>query len=108
MACIDTSQWQLRSIWATIYLGVFGSLIGFFAYFFVLQRLTASTVALITLVTPVIALTLGAVLNNEMIHSKLVFGALLVILGLAIYHWGEVILRKIKIYAGVSTCANKE
>lgn len=105
---IDTSQWQLRSIWATIYLGVFGSLIGFFAYFFVLQRLTASTVALITLVTPVIALTLGAVLNNEMIHSKLVFGALLVILGLAIYHWGEVILRKIKIYAGVSTCANKE
>tara|TARA_R110002167_G_scaffold365860_2_gene591716 strand:- start:40028 stop:40945 length:918 start_codon:yes stop_codon:yes gene_type:complete len=105
---IDTSQWQLRSIWATIYLGIFGSLIGFFAYFFVLQRLTASTVALITLVTPVIALTLGAVLNDEVIHSKLVFGALLVISGLAIYHWGEVILRKIKIYAGVSTCANKE
>ncbi len=56
---IDISQWQPRSIWATIYLGVFGSLIGFFAYFFVLQRLTASTVALITLITPVIALTLG-------------------------------------------------
>jgi len=90
----DTSQWQIRSIWATIYLGVFGSLIGFFAYFFVLQRLTASTVALITLVTPVVALTLGAVLNDEVIHSKLVFGALLVILGLTIYHWGEVIIGK--------------
>lgn len=105
---IDISQWQLRSIWATVYLGVFGSLIGFFAYFFVLQRLTASTVALITLITPVIALTLGAVLNDEVIHRQLVFGALLVILGLAIYHWGEVILRKIKINASVSTCPNKE
>jgi len=93
---LDISEWQSRSIWATIYLGVFGSLIGFFAYFFVLQRLTASTVALITLVTPIIALTLGAVLNNEIINSKLVFGALLVILGLAIYHWGDAISSKYK------------
>ena len=31
---IDISTWESRSIWATIYLGVFGSLIGFFAYFF--------------------------------------------------------------------------
>ena len=93
---IDTSQWEIRSIWATIYLGVFGSLIGFFAYFFVLQRLTASTVALITLITPVIALTLGAVLNDEVIHNKLVIGASLVILGLTIYHWGDVINQKFK------------
>ncbi len=93
---VNISEWQPRSIWATIYLGVFGSLIGFFAYFFVLQRLTASTVALITLVTPIIALTLGAVLNNEVINTRLVLGALLVILGLGIYHWGEVIMSKFK------------
>jgi drug/metabolite transporter (DMT)-like permease len=91
---LDTSGWELRSIWATVYLGVFGSLIGFFAYFFILQRLTASTVALITLITPVIALSLGAVLNNEEIHSQLVFGALLVISGLALYHWGETLIVK--------------
>ena len=91
---LDVSQWQMRSIWATLYLGVFGSLIGFFAYFFVLQRLTASTVALITLITPIIALSLGAMLNNEVLHSKLIIGALLVILGLAIYHWGETITLK--------------
>lgn len=105
---IDISQWQPRSIWSTVYLGVFGSLIGFFAYFFVLQRLTASTVALITLITPVIALTLGAVLNDEVIHRQLIFGAVLVILGLAIYHWGEVIFKKIKINARVTTCPTKE
>ncbi|MCI2284285.1 DMT family transporter [Colwellia sp. MSW7] len=104
----DTSEWQLRSIWATVYLGVFGSLIGFFAYFFVLQRLTASTVALITLITPVIALTLGAVLNDEVIHPQLVFGALLVILGLTIYHWGELLYRKIKVSLRVPTWSNEE
>jgi len=91
---LETTQWELRSIWATIYLGVFGSLIGFFAYFFILQRLTASTVALITLITPVIALTLGAILNNEVIHIQLIFGALLVISGLATYHWGEILVVK--------------
>lgn len=91
---VDYSQWELRSIWATVYLGVFGSLIGFFAYFLVLQKLTASTVALITLITPVIALSLGAMLNNEVIHSQLIIGAILVILGLALYHWGETLIRK--------------
>ncbi len=94
---LDTTEWQMRSIWATIYLGVFGSLIGFFAYFFVLQRLTASTVALITLITPIIALTLGSVLNNEVINQNLIFGALLVTLGLAIYHWGEFVMTKSKL-----------
>ena len=88
------SQWQEKSIWSTLYLGVFGSLIGFFAYFYVLQRLTASSVALITLITPVIALTLGATLNNEVLNSKILFGACLVISGLAIYHWGDTLMKK--------------
>jgi drug/metabolite transporter (DMT)-like permease len=94
---LDISGWQLRSVWSTLYLGVFGSLIGFFAYFFVLQKLSPSTVALITLVTPVIALSLGAVFNNEVISNKILIGAFLVILGLAIYHWGELLITKIRI-----------
>jgi drug/metabolite transporter (DMT)-like permease len=94
---VDMSHWELRSIWATIYLGIFGSLIGFFAYFFVLQRLTASTVTLITLITPIIALSLGAVFNNEVISNKILLGAFLVILGLTIYHWGELLMNKLQI-----------
>jgi len=91
---INISDWQFRSVWATLYLGVFGSLIGFFAYFFVLQKLTASTVALITLITPIIALSLGAVFNDEIITNKILLGASFVILGLAIYHWGELLVKK--------------
>jgi drug/metabolite transporter (DMT)-like permease len=81
-------QWQAHSIWAILYLGIFGSLVGFLAYFFILQRLRASTVALITMMTPVFALYLGAELNNEPVSLSLVFGALLVMCGLALYQWG--------------------
>ncbi|MEW6982628.1 DMT family transporter [Colwelliaceae bacterium 6471] len=91
---LPIEHWQSRSIWAIVYLGVFGSFIGFVAYFYVLQKLSASTVALITMMTPVFALTLGAVLNDESISARLVFGAVFVISGLSFYHWGEKVLRK--------------
>lgn len=80
-------EWHARSIWAILYLGIFGSLVGFLAYFFILQKLRASTVALITMMTPVFALYLGAVLNNETVSLHLIFGALLVMCGLALYQW---------------------
>jgi len=92
---VDISQWQMKSILSTLYLGVFGSLLGFFAYFYILQRLKTSTVALITLVTPVMSLTLGSVLNNEVLTIRILMGAALIIAGLAIYHWGESVYKKI-------------
>lgn len=82
-------QWQPRAIFAIIYLGVFGSLVGFIAYFYVLQKLTASTVALITMITPVMAMTLGAVLNDEQVTSHLIIGAFFVVTGLSCFQWSQ-------------------
>ncbi|RHW77147.1 DMT family transporter [Colwellia sp. RSH04] len=93
---LNIEQWQSKSVWATLYLGVFGSLIGFYAYFYVLQKLTASTVTLITLVTPVIAITLGIFLNNEVLSASLLYGALIILLGLTCYHWGENVIAHLK------------
>ncbi|TYK66895.1 DMT family transporter [Colwellia echini] len=86
---LTTELWLAKSIWATVYLGVFGSLIGFYAYFTVLQKLSASNVTLITLITPVIALTLGALLNGENINNELIIGAFLILMGLTLYHFGH-------------------
>jgi len=91
---VDT--WQMKSIWAIVYLGIFGSLIGFIAYFYVLQNLKASTVALVTLITPVFAMTLGATLNGEVINDTLIIGALFVIGGLALYQFGEKLHKVLK------------
>lgn len=85
---VNVDLWQQKSIIATLYLGVFGSLIGFYAYFTVLQKLSATKVTLITLITPVIAISLGALLNGEAINDKLVIGTILVIMGLTLYHFG--------------------
>ena len=92
---IPIEQWQAKSILSTLYLGVFGSLIGFYAYFTVLQKLSASTVTLITLISPIIALVLGSSLNGEQLNSTLLIGASLVLLGLSLYHWGDKISNKI-------------
>jgi drug/metabolite transporter (DMT)-like permease len=93
---LPIEQWQARSLWAILYLGIFGSLIGFIAYYYVLQKLPASTVSLITLVTPVFAISLGAYLNQEAISLTLVLGALSVIAGLALFLWGDKLLAQYK------------
>lgn len=82
-------QWQPRAVLSIVYLGVFGSLVGFIAYFYVLQKLTASTVALITMITPIMAMTLGALLNNEHLSINLLIGAFFVVAGLTCFQWSR-------------------
>ena len=85
---LPVEEWTTRSLLAILYLGIFGSLIGFIAYYYILQRLNASTVALITMITPVVAICIGALLNNESVSKHLMIGAAFVMVGLALYQWG--------------------
>lgn len=80
-----------RGLTAIIYLGVAGSVIGFSMYYHLLERLKASTVALVTLMTPVSALLLGRYFNQEVIGTQVWYGTMLVLLGLSIHQWGGVI-----------------
>ncbi len=84
-----------RTIWSILYLGVVGSILGFVCYYYLLKRLAASTVALITLITPVIALFIGKIFNNEAIGYAVFMGTLFVLLGLALYQWGDLLLEKV-------------
>lgn len=72
---------------AVVYLGVFGSVIGFALYYYVIKHLETSKVALITLITPVIALLLGNWLNGETIGLRLWIGTVLILLGLSVHQW---------------------
>ena len=76
-----------RSGAAIVYLGVFGSVIGFALYYYVIKHLEASKVALITLITPVIALLLGNLLNGETISLRLWLGTALILFGLTVHQW---------------------
>ena len=73
----------LRSGAAIVYLGVFGSAIAFTMYYYVIKHMGATKVSLITLITPVLALLLGNLLNGEHITPTLMSGTALILLGLA-------------------------
>jgi drug/metabolite transporter (DMT)-like permease len=77
----------LRSLAAIAYLGVFGSVIGFAMYYYCIKHMEASRVALITLITPVLALLLGQALNGEATGPRLWAGVALILAGLALYQW---------------------
>jgi len=76
-----------RATMAIVYLGVFGSVVGFTLYYYVIRHLDAGRVALIMLVTPVAALLLGQALNAEFIPGRSWFGIGLIGMGLLLYEW---------------------
>ncbi len=76
-----------RAGWAIVYLGVLGSVVGFTLYYYMIKRLDAGRVALITLVTPVSALLLGQAFNAETIPLAGWAGIALIGAGLVLYEW---------------------
>ena len=83
-----------KAMASIVYLGLFGSVMGFILFFYVLKHVEASRVGLIPLVTPVSALMVGAVLNGEEIPSVVWTGTGLILLGMATYQWGDMLFRK--------------
>jgi drug/metabolite transporter (DMT)-like permease len=74
-----------KTIQAILYLAVVGTGIGFPLYYYVLKHLSAGHVSLITLITPVTALLLGANLNDEFISARVWTGTGLIMLGLFVH-----------------------
>lgn len=78
-----------RALGSILYLGVVGSVLGFALYYYVLRHVETTRVALITLMTPVIALLAGQWLNGEVIDGRVWLGAALIMLGLAGFELGS-------------------
>jgi drug/metabolite transporter (DMT)-like permease len=76
-----------RSLYAIIYTGVIATAAGFTVYFYVLNRISATRVALITLISPLFALWLGYAFNNEVITQETLVGTGLILLGLTLFEF---------------------
>jgi len=76
--------WSWRGILATVYLAVFGTALTFGTYFWLLQRVPASRLALISYVTPVLAVSLGALVGDGTFGLPLAIGTALVVAGIAL------------------------
>lgn len=87
---VAEAQWDqvpVNTFLAILYLAVAGSIVGMLSYFYILRVLSPASVALVTLMTPAIAMLLGALFNNEQVHAMTLVGVLFVLAGLGLYIW---------------------
>lgn len=84
------SQWptelSVQNLASIVYLGVVATTLGFSLYFFLLQKLTAIALSMITLVTPVLAVLLGHWINHEPVTARVIAGTGLVIGALLLHY----------------------
>lgn len=90
---IPTALPSTQAMIGFLFTMIMSSIVAMLCYFWLIRRLNASTVSLSNVMTPVIALILGATLNNEVIHGIAFVGVAVVMLGLMMYFNQE--LRKL-------------
>ncbi len=73
------------NIVAIVYLGVIATTVGFSLYYYLLTHLSAIRVALISLMTPVMSLMLGHLVNNEPMNRQIVTGTSLILAALLMH-----------------------
>ena len=84
-----------RSLGSIMYLGIFGSVLGFVLFFYILKHIDVNRVSLITLITPVVALFLGYALNNEVLNATVWIGTAMIMLGMSFYQWSDKFFRSL-------------
>lgn len=83
------SDIKLTAKLSIIYLAVVGSIVGMLCYYYVINRMSPSSVALVTVITPVIALSLGVYLNGEVFSAWTYLGTLMILVGLMVFNWAD-------------------
>lgn len=81
---LDLGAVSLQSVLAVLYLVVFGSIVAFTAYLWLLTRMSAHQVTTYALVNPVVALLIGAVVLHEPVTVFAALAALMVLAGVAL------------------------
>lgn len=84
---ISTLTWSLNSIFAMIYLAVFGSVVGYVAFSYLLTQLPSTKVVVLSYVNLVVALFLGWLILDEIITSRIITAAILIISGVVIVNY---------------------
>jgi len=69
------------SILSLLYLALFGSVVAFTGYYWLLKKIRTIVVAQIAFITPVLAVVLGNLVRNEVFSSFTAFGSVLILIG---------------------------
>ncbi|MGG2099147.1 EamA family transporter [Acinetobacter haemolyticus] len=78
-----------KSLLALTYTVIMASLIAMFCYFKLVQNLQATTLSLTTVMTPMLAILIGAYLNHEQLSAQVFVGASIILFGLLLYFYKD-------------------
>lgn len=78
-----------QSLIGLFYAVIMASLLAMFCYFKLVKSVQATTLSLTTVMTPMLAILVGALLNNEKITGMILLGALVLLFGLFIYFYND-------------------
>lgn len=85
-----TQMPHAKSLFGLGYAVIMASLIAMFCYFKLVKNIKASTLSLTTVLTPVIALIVGSVLNDEKLSGMAFVGVVILMSGLVLYFAKEI------------------
>jgi drug/metabolite transporter (DMT)-like permease len=76
--------WSRSNVLALCYLAVFGSVVAFSAYYYLIKVMDATIVSMSTLIIPIVALALGRAFLHETVTPMAVAGIATTLAGVAV------------------------
>ncbi|HXG83500.1 MAG TPA: EamA family transporter [Pyrinomonadaceae bacterium] len=92
-------NWSGKAIFSIFYLTVPGTILAFWLYYWLLSRIESTKAMTISLVTPLVAVVIGAIFLDEKLPPQTIFGGVLILAGIGLI----VFRKKIKSDVEVST-----
>ena len=77
-------RWHVRGVSALVYLILFGSIVGYSAYIYVLDKLPVSIVSLYNYINPVVAVFLGWLIYREPVGVREIVAMIVIFTGVAV------------------------
>jgi drug/metabolite transporter (DMT)-like permease len=84
-------HWTPMALAALFYLAIVGSVIAFILYYWLMRNMDVTKTMLISLVTPVVAVTLGMIVLKETLEWRTIAGGVMIMFGIAL-----IVLRRTK------------
>ena len=84
---ISTENWSTQSIFAMIYLAIFGSVVGYVAFSYLISKMPSTKVTVLSYVNVVVALFLGWLILDEIITARIIIAAAFIIGGVIIVNY---------------------
>ena len=75
-------KWDAAAVGSILYLAIVGSVIAFVTYHWLLKRVEAVYLSLVSFINPIIAVILGAIVLDETLAASVFLGAALVLVGI--------------------------